>query len=455
MDLIYSAFSFLVAICILITFHELGHYVVARLCNVKVLRFSIGIGKVLFSRRFGADQTEWVISALPLGGYVKMLDLREQDEKTLTQSELKREFTRQSVWKRIAIAAAGPIANFLLAIILFSVLFMVGIPEPIAKLRQPATSTAAYQAGIRGGEVVSAVDGQPITLWSELRWKLLNAALNKQSTTLTIVAASSKDPDQQSYQIELPLNQLSPDDLQTNFLNKLGLNLALSKAQLGDPSADSPAARAGLKKGDIIVQIDGKNIPDSLALIEAVQAAPNRLLHFTINRAGALHELPVVPDAITVDGQLIGKLKIEVRSVPEMRTHQDLLLLAAKKAVQRTWNTSVIMLKMLGKMITGQASLKNVTGPLSIADYAGQTAKIGWISYINFLAFISISLGVMNLLPIPILDGGHLLYYALEVLTGRPVSAHFWEIGQRAGIAVLMLLMVIAFFNDINRLLPS
>jgi len=455
MNLIYSALFFLVAICILITFHELGHYLVARLCNVKVLRFSLGIGKVLFSRRFGTDQTEWVISALPFGGYVKMLDLREKDEKTLTSSELKREFTRQSVWKRIAIVAAGPVANFLLAVILFSVSFMVGVPEPTAKLRQPVTSTVAHLAGIRGGELVTAVNGQPITLWSELRWELLHAALNKQAANLTLMAASSEDPGQQSYQIRLPLDQLSPDDLQTNFLNKLGLNLALSKAQLGAAEPDGPAARAGLEKGDTVIQIDGKNIPDSLALIEAVQAAPNKPLYFTIDRAGVRREFSVVPDSITVDGQLIGKLKVEVRSVPEMQTHQDSLFIAVEKAAQRTWNTSVIILKMLGKMMTGEASLKNVTGPLSIADYAGQTAKIGWISYINFLAFISISLGVMNLLPIPILDGGHLLYYALEVLTGRPVSARFWEIGQRAGIAVLVLLMMIAFFNDITRLLPS
>ena len=448
MNLIYSALFFLVAICILITFHELGHYVAARLCNVKVLRFSLGMGKVLFSRRFGADQTEWVISALPLGGYVKMLDVREQDEKLMAPCELKREFTRQSVWKRIAIVVAGPVANFLLAIVLFSVLFMMGVPEPIAKFRQPATSTAAYQAGLRGDELVTAVNGQPITLWSELRWELLNAALDKQSATLTVVKPSGY-----SQLVKLSLDQLSPDDLQTNFLSKLGLNLALSRAQLGEVKPDSPAARAGLEKGDMVLQIDKENIPDSLALIETVHAAPNKLLHFTIDRSGVLREFAVVPDAINVDGQFIGKLNVEVRSLPEMKKHQDSLLTSIQKASQRTWITSVLILKTLGKMLIGEVSLKNVTGPLTIADYAGQTAKIGWISYFSFLAFISISLGVMNLLPIPILDGGHLLYYSLEVLTGRSVSPRFWEIGQRAGIAVLMLLMAIAFFNDIMRLL--
>jgi regulator of sigma E protease len=453
MNFIHTVLAFLIAIGILIAFHELGHYFVARLCNVKVLRFSLGMGKVVFSRRFGPDQTEWVISALPLGGYVKMLDLREQEEgaMALSPSELKREFTNQSVWKRIAIVAAGPAANFLLAIIFFSVLYMVGVPEPIAKLRQPAVSTEAYQVGIRGNEFVTAVNGKPIQLWSELRWELLQLALDKQAATLTLVTKLSN----QSHQVTLSLNQLSSDDLQSNFLNKLGLNLALSQAQLGKVTTDGPAMRAGLMQGDTVLKIDGKTIVDSLDLIETVRASPNKLLHFTIDRSGVIRELSVTPDAVTVDGKTIGKLNVEVSSRPEMQNHQDSLFTAAQKATERTWSTSILILKTLGKMVVGEVSLKNVTGPLTIADYAGQTAKIGWVSYISFLALISISLGVMNLLPIPVLDGGHLLYYALEVLTGRPVSPRFMELGQRVGIAALMLLMATAFYNDIVRLLSS
>lgn len=451
MTLIHTILAFLVAIGILITFHELGHYLVARLCNVKVLRFSLGMGKVIFSRRFGADQTEWAISALPLGGYVKMLDLREQDEDaaTLSPEELKREFTHQSVWKRIAIVAAGPIANFLLAIMLFAVLFMVGVPEPIAKLRQPAVSTEAYQAGIRGNEFITAVNGKPIALWSELHWELLQLALDKQSATLTLEVK----PAGQSHQVTLPLAQLTAEDLQTPFLHKLGLDLAFARAQLGDIKPDGAAMRAELEKGDIVLKIDGKPILDSLDLIETVRAAPSKLLHFTVDRAGQIREFPVTPDAVTIDGEQIGKINVDLRALPEMQLQQDGFFTAIGKATIRTWDTSVLILKTLGKMVVGQASLKNVTGPLTIADFAGQTAKIGWISYVSFLALISVSLAVMNLLPIPVLDGGHLLYYALEILTGRPVSTRFMEMGQRLGITLLMLLMMVAFYNDIVRLL--
>ncbi|MET3121798.1 regulator of sigma E protease [Oxalobacteraceae bacterium GrIS 2.11] len=451
MNLIQTILAFLFALGVLIVFHELGHYWVARLCKVKVLRFSVGMGKVVFSRRFGPDQTEWVISATPLGGYVKMLDAREADGGQIAPEELAREFTSQSVWKRIAIVAAGPIANFILAIVLLTVLFMNGIPEPIAKLHQPSVSSTAYQIGARGNELVTAVNGKPIQLWSELRWELLQSAIEKKSAVLTVRPESSD----LSEEIIVPLEHLSGQDMETDFLSKLGLTLALSQAQLGNIMPDSPALHSGLQKGDVILEIDGKPVLDSLDMISTVRAAPNQLLHFKVSRSGAILEFLVTPAAEkTATGQ-IGKLKVEVSSTPEMLNHQDSLIDALPKAVERTWSTSILTLRMIGKMIIGEVSLKNITGPLTIADYAGQTAKSGWVSYINFLAFVSISLGVMNLLPIPVLDGGHLLYYSLEVLTGRPVSTRLWEMSQRAGLAILMLLMVIAFFNDIVRLLPT
>lgn len=459
MNLIYTIISFLFAICILIVFHELGHYWVARLCNVKVLRFSLGFGKILYSRRFGKDQTEWVIAALPLGGYVKMLDLREHvgenADKPIAPVDLEREFTSQSVWKRMAIVAAGPVANFLLAIVLFSALYMLGVPEPIAKLGEPTPSTQAYQAGVRGGELVVAINGKPIQLWSELRWEMLQHVLDKQPATLTLVTPSSDQP----HQMILQLDQIAPEDLQADFLGKLGLKLAFPKPQLGVVQPGGPAERAGLKDGDTVLEIDGKKIIDSLDLIETIRSAPNKLLHFIVNRAGPSGdkrlEFSVTPDAVTDHGQTIGRLNVEVRAVPEMQIHHDSLFTALLKASERTWSTSVLTIKTLAKMLVGEVSLKNITGPLTIADYAGQTAKSGWISYISFLALISISLGVMNLLPIPVLDGGHLLYYSLEVFLGRPVPPRFWEITQRAGIAILLLLMAVALYNDIVRLLPA
>ena len=457
MNFIQTSIAFLFALCVLIVFHELGHYWVARLCNVKVLRFSLGMGKVLFSRRFGADQTEWVISAIPLGGYVKMLDVREQggeqgsgQDSDPAALDLTREFTHQSVWKRIAIVVAGPFANFLLAIVLFVVLFMAGVPEPTTKLSQPPATSLAYQLGLRGNDLVTAVNGKPVQLWSEMRWALLQIAIEKQPATLTV----KSDGTTETSQIVLPLAQLSGQDIEGDFLNKLGLDLALS-TQLGDLMPDSPALRAGLKQGDVVISIDGKAIADSRDLVDIVRAAPNKALNFKVRRSGAMLEFLVTPVAEMTDQGLVGKLRVAVRFAPEMVEHRDSLFEAIPKSVQRTWSTSMLTLKMLGKMIVGEASLKNISGPLTIASYAGQSAKSGVLAYISFLAFISISLGVMNLLPIPVLDGGHLLYYSLEVLTGRPVSPRLWEMSQRAGLAVLLLLMVVAFFNDIVRLLPS
>ena len=276
-------------------------------------------------------------------------------------------------------------------------------------------------------------------------------ALEHQPVKLTVVDPGTA----QTRTLLLPLDQLSAQDLEADFLTKLGLSLALSQPQLGRIMPDSPAMRAGLLEGDLITQIDTQPIADSVQLIELVRAAPNKTLHFGVLRAGQFHDIAVTPVAVEVNGVAVGKLNVEVRSAPEMLLHQDTLWLALKKASQRTWDTATLTLKMLGKMLVGEVSLKNVTGPLTIANYAGQTAQTGLISYISFLAFISISLGVMNLLPIPVLDGGHLLYYSLEVLSGRPVSARYWEVAQRLGVAMLMLLMVLAFYNDIVRLLPA
>jgi regulator of sigma E protease len=447
MNFLHTLFAFLLALGVLIVFHELGHYWAARLCNVKVLRFSLGMGKVLLARRFGRDQTEWVVSAIPLGGYVKMLDVREQQE-PIASAELAREFTHQSVWKRIFIVAAGPVANFILAIILFAHLFMMGVSEPIAKLRAPHFTSPAYLSGLRGADVVTEVNGKPIQLWSELRWEILQSVLEKQPARLTVRAQNSTQPQQ----LMLPLESLSTRDLEGDFLGKLGLDLALSPAKLGHAQPDSPAARAGLQPGDIVESINGKKIADSLDLIETVRNSPNKLLHIKVNRSGALLEFLVTPDAKTTPDGVIGRLKIEVSSMPYMVEHQDGWWAALSKAVQRTWETSVLTLKMIAQIIVGDISLKNLSGPLTVADYAGQTAEIGWASYISFIAFVSISLGVMNLLPIPVLDGGHLLYYALEILTGRAVSPRWWEISQRAGLVILTLLMTLALFNDLVRL---
>jgi regulator of sigma E protease len=457
MSLLHTLIAFMVALGSLVIVHELGHFWIARWCGVKVLRFSVGMGKIVYSRRFGKDQTEWALSILPLGGYVKLLDAREQDLQGLSAEDLAREFTRQNVWKRIAIVSAGPIANFVLAIVVFSGLYIHGIPEPVTRLRAMPEQTAAYQAGLRGGELVTAVNGEAVHNWSDLRWKLIQAAIEKIPVRLEVQRPNSGPAGGNLLDtVTLSLAGLSTQDLEGDFLGKLGISLARPKAVLGHIAADGPAMASGLQPGDLILSVNGKAVEDGLAFIEIVRASPGLplMLH---GLRGPQREnefnLVVTPEAQNEGGHIVGKIKVEVSLAPEMVVASDPPISAIGKAVHKTWDTSALTIKMLGKMLIGEVSWKNITGPITIADYAGQTARVGVVSYLSFIAFISISLGVMNLLPIPVLDGGLLLYYSLEVLTGRPVSERFGEIAQRAGLGILMLLMAIAIFNDIIRLI--
>lgn len=454
MTLLHTIVAFLAALAVLVVVHELGHYWVARWCGVKVLRFSVGMGKIVYSRRIGPDQTEWALSALPLGGYVKMLDAREQDLSDLPEHELRREFTRQSVWKRIAIVAAGPLANFILAIGVFAGLYVYGIPEPTTLLRAVPAHSAAYAAGLRGGERITSVNGEPVAIWSDLRWKIMRTALEKRDARLEVQRpAPSAAGGARLDSVTVPLGQLTTTDLEGDFLSKLGLDLARPKAVLGRISEGGPAMQAGLREGDLVTDVNGQPIVDGLAFVELVRASPGQPMAVTVLRGDQQFTIGVTPETVTKNEKTIGRIKAEVPLAPEMMIDRASLLQATVKASVRTWDTSVLTLKMLGKMITGEVSWKNITGPITIADYAGQTARIGIISYLTFIALISISLGVMNLLPIPVLDGGLLLYYSLELLTGRALPERFGEMAQRAGVGILMTLMAIAVFNDIVRLM--
>ncbi|HYD95721.1 MAG TPA: RIP metalloprotease RseP [Noviherbaspirillum sp.] len=450
MTLLHTVVAFLAALAVLVVVHELGHYWVARWCGVKVLRFSVGMGRIIWSRRYGPDQTEWALSILPLGGYVKMLDAREQDLSSMPASDLAREFTRQPVLKRIAIVAAGPLANFLLAIAVFAGLYSYGIPEPNTRLRAVPEQTAAHQAGLRGGELITSVNGEPVRIWSDLRWKMMQLAVDKTPATLGIENPAAPGRDDL---LTVRLDSLSTSDLEGDFLAKLGLDLARPKAVLGKIVPDGPAMQAGLREGDDIRAVDGRPLVDGLAFVELVRASPGKTLQVSGVRDGQPFTISVTPEAVTKNDQTIGRIKAEVPLTPEMIVASEAPLAALGKAVRKTWDTSVLTLKMLGRMIVGELSWKNITGPITIADYAGQTARIGMISYLTFIAFISISLGVMNLLPIPVLDGGLLLYYSLELLTGRAIPERIGEMAQRAGVGILMTLMAVAVFNDIVRLM--
>jgi regulator of sigma E protease len=445
MNLIHMVLAFVLALGPLIVFHELGHYTVARLCGVKVLRFSIGMGRVVWSRRFGRDQTEWAVSLLPLGGYVKMLDARDPATAPKDAQEEAREFTRQSVWKRIAIVAAGPLANFLLAILVMAGLYMHGKDEPGTRLRAPAAASVAYAAGIRGGDAVTAVDGDPVASWEELRFELVRAAVDKRAAELQL-----RHPGGGTYVAVLPAVRMSTLDTEGDVTGALGLDLWRPRAAVDKVLPDGAGARAGLRAGDVVTAVDGKAMQDGLDFIEAVRAAPGRTLQVGVQRGSENLVLPLVPQRDPQSGR--GLARVIVAQAPEMVTVRAGLFEALRIGAARTWETSALTVKMIGRMITGQASLKNVTGPLTIADVASQAASSGLETFLGLIAFLSMSLGVMNLLPIPVLDGGHLLYYSLEVLTGRPVSARVGEIAQRAGVGLLFMLMALAFFNDLVRL---
>lgn len=446
MSLLYTILAFALALGPLIVLHELGHYLVARACGVKVLRFSIGMGRVVWSHRFGPDQTEWAISALPLGGYVKMLDSRDPETAPKDESELHREFTRQSVWRRIAIVAAGPLANFLVAIGLMAVLFMHGVEEPSARLRAAPQGTAAQLAGVRGGDTVVAVNGNPVQSWAELRWQIIHATVDKTDARLELRAQGGG-----GYSATIPAERIAKLDVEGDVTQALGLDLWRARPRIEKVLPGGAGERAGLQAGDLVLRADGKAVEDGLAFTETMRAAAGRTVQLDVERAGRVVALAVTPEKDAASGR--GVAKVMLSQPVEMVTVSSGPFEAIAKGAERTWETSVMTIKMIGRMITGEASWKNVTGPITIADYAGQTARIGLATYLQFIAFISISLGVMNLLPIPVLDGGHLLYYSLEVLTGRPLPARVGEYAQRFGVGLLFMLMALAVFNDLVRLL--
>jgi regulator of sigma E protease len=308
---------------------------------------------------------------------------------------------------------------------------------------------------LRGGELVTAVNGEPIQIWSDLRWKAVQLAVAKTPVRLDVERPDPGQADGKLLEtITLPLDSLTTEDLETDFLAKLGVTLARVQAKFDKIPAEGPAHDAGLREGDLVLTVNGKPVADGSAFIEMVRASPGKPLNLAgVRSDGSSFTAVVVPRLQSVDGRSVAVINAPLK--PDMTIATSPPGEALAKAVKRTWDTSALTLKMLGKMVIGEVSWKNVTGPITIADYAGQTARIGLISFLSFIALISISLGVMNLLPIPVLDGGLLLYYSLEVLTGRPVSERVGEIAQRAGLGILMMLMTLAVFNDIVRIIQK
>jgi regulator of sigma E protease len=454
MNIAITIAAFVVALGVLIVFHELGHYLVARLFGVKVLRFSIGFGRALWRFRRGRDRTEWVIAALPLGGYVKMLDEREGP---VAPDEAHRAFNRQGVWRRIAIVAAGPVANFLLAIAFYWMLFVGGVQEakPIVGAPEPGTPAAA--AGIVRGETILKINGEPMASWQQVRWRLLQLAVEKQSARLEVI-----DAGQRLTWRSLDLSAFDLEGFDSDPLGRLGLRLDRPDVApvVGRLVPGGIAEQGGMRAGDRIVSIDGRGVRVWEEVVTAVRRRPGVTAQFGIQRGGERLDLSLRPEAFQENGRTIGRIGAAPQIDPGAM--KNLLTVvrygpaaALGMAIERTWETSVFSLKMLGKMVVGEVSWKNLSGPVTIADYAGQSAQLGIGAYVAFLALISISLGVLNLLPIPLLDGGHLLYYAIEIFKGSPVSERVMELGQRLGLTLLLFLMAFAIYNDFNRLLTG
>lgn len=457
MTALTTLLAFLVTLGVLIVVHEWGHYRMARLCGVKVLRFSVGFGRTLWRHQRSPDDTEFVVAALPLGGYVKMLDEREEP---VAPEDRDRAFNRKPLRQRVAIVAAGPLANLVLAVLLYTVQNWVGIDEPRAVLSAPAAGSLAERAGLRSGDRVQAwstgsgAELQPIRSMTDLRWQIMQAALDGERLELDVSDMDGRG----TRRVRLDFDRIERREVDANFLAKVvGLPPPYAPAVMGEPMAGGPADRAGLKPGDLVLGVDGQPIADAHQLRSRIrqlgpdgQAAPMR---WTVERDGQVLEIVVAPRVLVDGSQRMGRIDAVVGRLPETVTVRLGPIDGLWRGLSLTWEQSALTVKMFGRMLVGAASLKNLSGPITIADYAGQSAERGITYYLGFLALVSVGLGVLNLLPVPLLDGGHLMYYLFEGLTGRPVSEFWLRWLQRGGALALLLLMTLALSNDVARLL--
>ena len=452
--------SFVVTLGILIAVHEYGHYRVAVACGIKVLKFSIGFGKPIYSWRLKGKSTEFSIGMLPLGGYVKMLDEREAP---VDPVERHLAFNTQPLKSRAAVVAAGPLANLLLAVLLYAIVNWSGLQEPKAILASPQAGSLAARAGLQAGETVRQAafdynEPEAVHSFEDLRWRLAQGALDGRDLRLVL----GNDNSSATRAVTLPLSKLGAAEADDQLFRKIGIVGPWTRPVIGEVLPSGAAQISGLRSGDIVERIGETAIVDGQQLRDAIRSSASASADgnaapapqsWRISRDGQALTLQVTPEIRRENGVPVARIGAYVGALPEFVTVSYGPVEGLWRGVVRTWEVSVLTLKMMGKMVMGQASLKNLSGPLTIADYAGKSASLGWASYVVFLALVSVSLGVLNLLPLPVLDGGHLMYYLWEWITGRGVSDAWMDRLQRGGVVILLGMMSIALFNDVTRLL--
>ena len=455
LEAVINLAAFIVAIGVLVAVHEFGHFWVARRLGIRVLRFSIGFGKPLYRRVLGADQVEFVIAAVPLGGYVKLLDEREGN---VAERDLPRAFNRQPVWKRIATLLAGPAFNLIFAVALYWVLFTAGVPAVKPIIGEITPDSIAAHAGLRYEDQILQIGGQTTPTLEAATLAILEDLTDDGTIDMVVRGVDGAERNVSLVAGERSRSLTQPEAL----LPGLGFEIwrPRFKAIIGQVNKGTAGERAGLRVGDEILAIDGQPIEHFQQLVNRVKPNPGRTVTLEVRRDGSVRDVPVTIGEDTQAGRKVGLIGIAPKDqrIPTGRTVEDMLTLqkygavaAVGEAAAKTWDTSVFTLRIVGRIITGDVSLQAISGPISIAETTGFAARQGWRTFLSTLALISISLGVLNLLPIPILDGGQVVYQLAELVKGGPVSERAQLLGQQIGIAMLILMMTLAFYNDIAR----
>jgi regulator of sigma E protease len=446
--------AFIVAIALLVTVHEWGHYAIARRCGVKVLRFSVGFGPRIAgwtSSKFG---TEYVVGLFPIGGYVKMLD---EQAAPVVEAERCLAFNNMPLRNRAAIVLAGPLANLLLAVAIYSVVNWIGVEQSQAVLAQPNRHSILAQSGFVGGERIlrAAFEGdamEDVVSFDGFRWWLAKAAIEHRNVQVEFVASRGGTRSKL-----LMLAGVGARHTDAQLYQTIGVEGPFSQARLGSLMPDGAAAQAQLLTGDVVLRVDKTDIVDAAQLRQIIRSsgrtgAPLQQT-WEVARLGQQLSIPVAPKLVHEGDQSIGRVGAIIGSSPAMVMVQYGFFDGISEAVRHTWETSFLTLRVIGQIVIGDASLKNLSGPITIADYAGKSAAMGFSQFLTFLALMSVSLGVLNLLPLPVLDGGHLMYYLWEALSGKPVAQPWTERLQKVGVVILMMMMSVAIFNDVMRLL--